>query len=61
MADDAGNVVTYAPGGWSPQKMIDTITSTGPNNTPAIEDVSCPTPSFCMAVDASGNAITGKH
>jgi hypothetical protein len=47
--DYSGNVLTYNGSSWSSPKSIDTK---GPRS------ISCPTRSFCAAVDASGNVLT---
>jgi len=48
----SGNAVTFDGNAWSSPTDVD-----GSN---VITSVSCPTPQFCLAVDASGNAIVGR-
>jgi hypothetical protein len=67
--DAAGNVVSTAdpsgPGPWTVTHVDDGITyqcyhygGTGPDCQPALESVSCPSVSLCVAVDNAGNVIT---
>jgi hypothetical protein len=50
--DDGPYGFIYSGGTWSAAVLIDTAPTTG------IDAVSCPSATFCMAVDVSGNVVT---
>jgi hypothetical protein len=49
VVDGGGHAITYDGSGWSSPTSIDTVGLTA---------VSCPSASFCVAVDRTGNQVT---